>query len=240
MNDERAVAAAIHAGLRSDDVTYLYTGDCRGCGECCSRFLPVSPFDRVRLEAYVRRNGIEPAEPRAECDLLCPYLTDGRECAVYAARPEICRAYRCDRHKSEGSLPTGLRVYANIMKHHDGFEWFEFSHHGVMGDGNVRVGCYKQGWPEVYEWEDGEDKPTIYTFDALSRRFGWDGYEEYGDTRYAADEYDEEFDFLGWHFHFWGDDTGGTPRYGATMSRDGETWECDCDCMFGAGFDDIH
>lgn len=22
----------------------------------------------------------------------------------------------------EGSLPTGLRVYANIMKHHDGFE----------------------------------------------------------------------------------------------------------------------
>lgn len=28
--------------------------------------------------------------------------------------------------------------------------------------------------------------------------------------------------------------------YGATMSRDGETWECDYDCMFGAGFDDIH
>lgn len=29
-------------------------------------------------------------------------------------------------------------------------------------------------------------------------------------------------------------------RYGATMSRDGETWECGYDCMFGAGFDDIH
>lgn len=80
MNDEKAVAAAIYAGLQSDDVTDLYTGDCRGCGECCSRFLPVSPFDRVRLEVYVRRNGIEPAEPRAEYDLLCPYLTDGREC----------------------------------------------------------------------------------------------------------------------------------------------------------------
>lgn len=99
MNGERAIAAAIHAGLQSDDVTDLYSGDCRGCGECCSRFLPVSPFDRVRLELYVLRNGIEPAEPRAEYDLLCPYLTDGRECAVYAARPEICRAYRCDRHK---------------------------------------------------------------------------------------------------------------------------------------------
>lgn len=101
-----------------------------------------------------------------------------------------------------------------------GGEWFEFSHHGVMGDGSVRVGCYKQGWPEVYEWEDGKDKPTIYTFDDLSRKFGWDDYEEYGDTRLVADEYDEEFDFLGWHFHFWGDDTGGTPRYGATMSRE--------------------
>lgn len=114
------------------------------------------------------------------------------------------------------------------------------SHHGVMGDGSVRVGCYKQRWPEVYEWEDGKDKPTRYTFDDLSRKFGWDDYEEYDDTRYAADKYDKEFDFLGWHFHFWGDDNGDTPRYGATMSRDGETWECDYDCMFGAGFDDIH
>lgn len=120
----------------------------------------------------------------------------------------------------EASLPTGLRVYANIMKHHDGFEWFEFSHHGVMGD--------------------GKDKPTRYTFDDLSRKFGWDDYEEYGGTRYAADKYDEEFDLLGWHFHFWGDDLGATPRYGATMSRDGETWKCDYDCMFWADFDDIH
>lgn len=92
----------------------------------------------------------------------------------------------------EASLPTGLRVYANIMKHGGGgCEWFEFSHHGVMGDGSVRVGCYKHGWPEVYEWEDGEDKPTQYTFDDLSRKFGWDDYEEYDDTRYAADKYDE-------------------------------------------------
>lgn len=51
---------------------------------------------------------------------------------------------------------------------------------------------------------------------------------------------DEEFDFLGWHFHFRGDDSGCTPRYVATMGRDGETRECDYDCMFGAGFDDIH
>ena len=76
-------------------------------------------------------------------------------------------------------------MFANIMKRDGGGEWFEFSHHGVMGDGSVRVGCYKQYWPEVYEWEDGKDKPTKYTFDDLSRKFGWNDYEEYDNTRYA-------------------------------------------------------
>ena len=138
----------------------------------------------------------------------------------------------------EASLPSGLRVYANILKHHGDCEWFERSHHGVMGDGSVRVGCYKQGWPEVYVWEDGRDKPNQYAFDDLSRKFGWDDYKEYGNKRYEPDEYDKEFDFLGWHFHFWGDDCSDTPKYGASMIRDGESWECEYDCEFGAGFDD--
>lgn len=144
-------------------------------------------------------------------------------------------------YNTDGASPfSRLIVYANIMKLGCGGEWFMLSHHGVLGDGSVRVGCYKQGWPEVYEWEDGKDKPTIYTFDDLSRKFGWNDYEEYDNRRHAADEYDKEFDFLGWHFHFWGDDYSNTPKYGATMSSDGETWKCDYDYMFGAGFDDIH
>lgn len=141
----------------------------------------------------------------------------------------------------KASLPSGLRVYVNILKlkDDDDREWYKHSHHGVMGDGRVRVGCYKQGWPEIWEWEKGKDEPTEYAFDYLSRKFGWDDYVEYSGNRYEADEYDNEFDFLGWHFHFWGDLYGDTPKYGATMSRDGETWECQYDCSFGAGFDDI-
>ncbi|SDR69041.1 hypothetical protein [Parafannyhessea umbonata] len=140
----------------------------------------------------------------------------------------------------EASLPTGLRIYANILKRNGDGPWFTFSHHGVMGDGRVRVGCFKQAWPELYDWEVGNDKPTLYTFDDLSRKFGWDDYQEYNGVRYASDEYDKEFDFLGWHFNFWGDDYGSTPKYGATMSRDGESWECGYDYAFGAGFYDIH
>ena len=125
MSGSGLMAAALHARLMVEQqVTDLYTGDCRGCGECCSRFLPMCPFDRARLRAYVRRHGVAAHAPWARLDLTCPYLTDGRECAVYAARPEICRVYRCDRHK-RGELGmffgagraevTDMRVFAESI-----------------------------------------------------------------------------------------------------------------------------
>ncbi|RGJ47440.1 hypothetical protein DXD59_00655 [Olsenella sp. TM06-36] len=140
----------------------------------------------------------------------------------------------------EASLPSGLRIYANIMKNMENGEdrWWKHSHHGVMGDGDVRVACYKQGWPEIWVWEAGEAEPTQYDFDGLSRRFGWDDFDEYGGSRFALDSYDKKFDLLGWHFRFWGDECDSKPAYGASMTRDGETWECEYDCEYGAGFDD--
>ena len=90
---------ALYEHLAStQEVTVLYDGDCRGCGGCCSRYIPLSPADVTRLRGYVRKHGIEQRPPRADIALTCPYLTDGNECAVYEARPMICRTYRCDRH----------------------------------------------------------------------------------------------------------------------------------------------
>lgn len=40
MNDERAVAAAIHAGLQGDEVTDLYTGDCRAAASAARGSCP--------------------------------------------------------------------------------------------------------------------------------------------------------------------------------------------------------
>lgn len=76
MSDDRAAARAAHAALcATRGVRDLYEGDCRGCGECCSRFVPVSVFDLRRLKPYVLEHGIKPHEPRGEVDLMCPWLT---------------------------------------------------------------------------------------------------------------------------------------------------------------------
>lgn len=126
MGSELAEAAALQARLMVEqEATDLYTGDCRGCGECCSRFLPMSLLDRARLRAYVRRHGVAARAPRARLDLTCPYLTDGRECSVYEARPEVCRAYRCDLHVrgeldgftgADRAVPVDMREFAESIE----------------------------------------------------------------------------------------------------------------------------
>lgn len=101
-SEESEAALVVHQALsKIQTVEDIYTskGDCKGCGECCSRFLPMSKFDMQRLCNYVRKHNIKPQKRVARgIDLMCPYLTDTKECAVYHARPEVCRTYRCDKH----------------------------------------------------------------------------------------------------------------------------------------------
>lgn len=100
------------------EVRDLYTGDCRGCGECCSRILPMTEHEARRIRSYAHERGIA-ARPEAAgtIDLTCPWLTDDRECAVYEARPLACRAYRCDMH-AKGDLsgmPVGIERGRSLM-----------------------------------------------------------------------------------------------------------------------------
>lgn len=92
---------------KSQAIKDLFTpkGNCKGCGECCSRFLPISQFDMQRLSNYVFEHNVKVHEVvKGTLDLTCPYLDENKECAVYTARPEICRAYRCDKHV-RGEMP---------------------------------------------------------------------------------------------------------------------------------------
>lgn len=126
--EESEAALVLHQVLsKTQTVKDLYTSkwDCKGCGECCSRFLPVSKFDTQRLSDYVSKHNIKPHETTAEAlDLTCPYLTDAKECAVYPARPEICRAYRCDKQVrgelldffgSGSAKVVDMREWATVM-----------------------------------------------------------------------------------------------------------------------------
>lgn len=127
-SDESESALVLHQALsKTQTIKDLYTpkGNCKGCGECCSRFLPVSKFDTQRLSDYVRKHNINPHEHTEESlDLTCPYLTDAKECSVYPARPEICRAYRCDKQVrgelldffgSGSAKVVDMREWATVM-----------------------------------------------------------------------------------------------------------------------------
>lgn len=107
-SEESELAAICHAMLsKTQTVKDLYTpkGNCKGCGECCARFLPMNEFDLQRLYTYVQKHNIKPRKHGINAlDLICPYLTDTKECAVYHARPEVCRTYRCDKQVRGESL----------------------------------------------------------------------------------------------------------------------------------------
>lgn len=106
-----AIAKAAHDLLaKSEKVEDLYTGDCRGCGECCSRFLPITPEDEVRLVWHLAANPVEVPAQRGEIDLVCPLLSESRECLAYEARPAICREYRCDLH-AKGTLKHSRALF---------------------------------------------------------------------------------------------------------------------------------
>lgn len=118
------VRAIFNALGRYQGVKDLYTGDCKGCGECCARFIPLSRFDVQRIAEYVLSHDVSVSpETRGIIDLTCPFLNDKKECSIYTARPEICRTYRCDEHKA-GKIK--IPAFAHAMKIKDMRELWEF------------------------------------------------------------------------------------------------------------------
>ena len=96
--------------------------------------------------------------------------------------------------------------------------WFGNIHHGIMGDGNIRVACHKQGLPEIWEATD-------------------DGFVE---VQYADDDVDYyyfgtiTFEYKGYKFRF----ISGEPYQANMTTPDGDTWSCYYDYAYGAGFED--
>jgi len=118
-------------------------------------------------------------------------------------------------------VPSGARIWTfllNLKEEGKEFNWLNHIHHGIMGDGDIRVVCHKQGLPEIYEATKDGFKKIEYCPEET------DPFE-YG-TVYA--EYkDYKFEF-----------SSGKPYTAEMIEPDGTIWLCKYDYGYGAGLTD--
>lgn len=137
---------------------------------------------------------------------------DKEDVAVFASDEETFG-------KSSENIPSGLRIWASLLKRGgEPTTWLGHIHHGIMGDGNIRVVCHKQGLPEIWEATD-------------------DGFVE---VKYAGDDVDYyyfgtiTFEYKGYKFRF----ISGEPYEAHMTTPDCDKWSCYYDYAYGAGFED--
>lgn len=119
-------------------------------------------------------------------------------------------------------VPSGGRIFTFLLNKHPDYDydWVEHPHHGVMGDGDIRVACYKQGLPDIYEATSDGIKKIDY------RREGMDLWD-----------YDiVTFDYKGYRFEF--SYCGAAPYVACMTEPDGTEWICKYDYAYGAGFEE--
>lgn len=124
----------------------------------------------------------------------------------------------------------GAEVYMNGQRRRDKedcvlFEFYpdppeDFSDycHGLMGDGDIRVKCYKQGLPKIFELQNGVEKNVEFVPEGVD-------HFEYDDVL---------FEYKGYKFKFVSD----RPFTAYMTEPNGTKWECHYDYHYGSGFSD--
>lgn len=126
---------------------------------------------------------------------------------------------------TEENVPSGLKIFASILnsqnKEHclngDDIGWVESIHHGILGDGDIRVILHKQGKPSIYE-RNGDYVRRIEYVENVD-------YYNYGEIK---------FEYKGYLFLF----RSGHPYLASMVEPDGTRWGGTYDCGYGAGFED--
>lgn len=120
------------------------------------------------------------------------------------------------------NIPSGACIFVSLLKAKDDgreLSWLEHIHHGICGDGNIRVVCHKQGLPEIYEaTDDGIQNIEFCDEDKVD----WYEYEPFS------------FEYKGYHFRL----EPGTPYVVDMNEPDGTHWRCEYDYEYGAGFEE--
>ena len=118
---------------------------------------------------------------------------------------------------SSENIPSGARIWVFLLNQKDkDVDWVHHIHHGIMGDGDIRVMCHKQGRPKIYEATEAgfekikycDDDTDLYEYEPIS------------------------FEYKGYKFYF----ESGKPYYAKMITPDGHVWECKYDYCYGAGF----
>lgn len=113
----------------------------------------------------------------------------------------------------------GAVVFCNGIRREDKedsvlFEGMHDYSHGVMGDGAIRVECFKGYPPEIFE----QDSDGIHKI-------------EYADEDADMFEYDVHFEYKDYKFDF----KSGDVRKATMTEPDGTIWECTYGYCYGAG-----
>lgn len=121
--------------------------------------------------------------------------------------------------ESSENIPSGARIWVSLIHQQDkNVDWVNHIHHGVLGDGDIRVMCHKQGLPSIYE--------------ATKAGFIRIPYCEEGTDCYDYDPI--SFEYKGYEFYF----ESGNPYYAEMITPNGDKWECKYDYAYGAGFEE--
>ena len=86
---------------------FTKNGKCSNCGECCTRFLPISSKEKKEIIRYLEKHDISltlfsfPYNFDQSLVLLCPFRDDGhKKCLIYPVRPSICKNTICSNSDS--------------------------------------------------------------------------------------------------------------------------------------------
>lgn len=102
------------------------------------------------------------------------------------------------------------------------FNYCDNMYHGVCGDGPIRVACYKQGLPRIFESTADEVKVIPYYDPDKTDRY------DFGQLK---------FEYKGYNFHFEAGNLS-EPYIAEMYEPDGTHWYCAYDYEYGAGFED--
>lgn len=118
------------------------------------------------------------------------------------------------------SIPSGARIFVSLLHQKNNnkeVEWVNHIHHGIMGDGDIRVECHKQGLPTIWEATPNGFEKIKYCDDENTSWYDYDPIE---------------FEYKGHKFYF----ESSKPYYAKMTTPNGDVWECKYDYWYGAGF----